>query len=319
MNDFRSIIRSPEFHFSVGRERRRLTVHTEIIRTLSPPLFALINNGMMKESIEGYAVLEEVDELTFTGFCEFAYRGAYSTPDRYETDEISPDDQSGISQRNEQDATEDHPEIVTTEEQSQQIEAEPEPEESESAPVEECISTYDHRPVHMNDWDMYTTKRKWISFRKKAAYGIPLPKKEACVTHVHYPYDGLWKQFRELHFAGDEASPSTVPDLVFHGKLYVFADRYLIGSLRTQCLKSLHRDLCEFSLNRRNTSHVLDLLEYAYQESGRGSPDGEISLKNLVVHYAACEARTLAEDPRLRDILIRFSEMGSDLIMKLIN
>ena len=146
---------------------------------------------MMKESIEGYAVLEEVDELTFTGFCEFAYRGTYSTPDRYEADKITPNDQSDTSQRNEQDATEDHLEILTTEEQSHQIEAEPKPEVSESAPVEEWVSIYHHCPVHMNNRDMYTTKKSWISFRKKTAYGIPLSEKEACVTHVQYPYDGL--------------------------------------------------------------------------------------------------------------------------------
>lgn len=174
-------------------------------------------------------------------------------------------------------------------------------------------------PVYMNNLDMYTTKKSWISFRKREAYGIPLSKQKTYVTHVQYPYDGLWEQFRQLHFAGGEASRSTSPDLVFHAKLYVFANRYLIDSLRTQCLKSLHRDLCGFSLNKRNIPHVLDLLEYTYQESVRGASDGESSLRNSVVHYAACEARTLAEDPRLRDILDRFSEMGSDLVTKLVN
>lgn len=89
--------------------------------------------------------------------------------------------------------------------------------------------------------------------------------------------------------------------------------------MQTQCLKSLHRDLSGFSLNKRNIPHVLDLLEYTYQESGRGAVDGECPLRNLVVHYAACEARTLAKDPRLRDILDRFSEMGSDLVTKLVS
>lgn len=84
LTDRLSIIRSAEFHFLVGSERRRLTVHTKVIRNLSPPLFALINNGIIKESIEGCAVLDDVDENTFIGFCEFAYRGAYITPGRYE-------------------------------------------------------------------------------------------------------------------------------------------------------------------------------------------------------------------------------------------
>lgn len=112
----------------------------------------------------------------------------------------------------------------------------------------------------MNSQDMYTTKKEWISFNKKVALGIPLCK--AYTTYVQYPYDGLWKQFRLRHFIGDEASISSITDLVFLGKLYVFANRYLVDSLRRQCLKSLHRDLCEFSLNKRNVSHILGLLEY---------------------------------------------------------
>lgn len=57
----------------------RLTVHTEGICNLSSPIFNLINNGLMKESIEGHAVLEDVEEDTFIGFRE-SYLGAYETP-----------------------------------------------------------------------------------------------------------------------------------------------------------------------------------------------------------------------------------------------
>ncbi|KAJ5585248.1 uncharacterized protein N7459_005048 [Penicillium hispanicum] len=84
MSDFKSIIRSPVFHFLVGNGKARLTVHTEVTRNLSFPLFNLINNGLMKESTEGHAVLEDVEEDTFLGFCEFAYLGAYKTPQRSE-------------------------------------------------------------------------------------------------------------------------------------------------------------------------------------------------------------------------------------------
>lgn len=48
----------------------RLTTHTKAIRNLSSPLFSLVNNGTIKESIEGYAVLKE--SRLRIGFCEFA-------------------------------------------------------------------------------------------------------------------------------------------------------------------------------------------------------------------------------------------------------
>ena len=68
------------FHFLVGENRTRITIHTEILRLCSPPLYALATNGVMKESINQEAVLEDVEESVFLGFCEFAYRGFYVTP-----------------------------------------------------------------------------------------------------------------------------------------------------------------------------------------------------------------------------------------------
>jgi hypothetical protein len=252
----------------------------------------------MKESIEGHVVLDDVEEDTFIGFCEFACLGAYKTPQRSEKTHDT-NLSNSTEKEAEQDALRDEPEAAVAEEHS--LHPEPEPEDAT-----------------VQEWDAYMGyQHKYSIFRSEFTYEAQ--KKKPVVTYVQYPYDGLWEQFRQLRFAGREASPSTIPDLVFHGKLYVFATRYLVDSLRTQCLKSLHRDLCELSLNKRNISHVLDLIEYAYQESGRGEHDGGSSLRNLVIHYAACEARNLAEDSRLRDLLDRFSEMGSDMVTKLVN
>ena len=232
----------------------------------------------MKESIEGSAILDDVDEGTFIGFCGFAYRGAYATPDRRGEDNDGEYGSFDGSQKEQHDRV-------------------PQPEPEEMPAQEWGLREREPSPVHIDNCDMYKTKREWISFNKKVAYGIPLSKVKTHATYVQYPYDGLWKQFRQLHFVGDEASISLVPDLVFHGKLYVFANQYLVDSLRTQCLKSLHRDLCEFSLNKQNVPHILDLLEYTYQESGRGDPGIGCSLKDLVIHYAACEARTAGREP----------------------
>ncbi|OJJ82562.1 uncharacterized protein ASPGLDRAFT_75699 [Aspergillus glaucus CBS 516.65] len=256
------------FHFLVGHEQSHLTVHTGIVRNLSPPLYVLINNGMMKDSIERSAILDDVEEGTFIGFCEFAYRGAYTTPDRRGEDN---DGESGSFDG----AKKEHQGRVHSELASDNPDAE--------------------------------SSQRYAEQYASVAYGIPLSKVKTHETYVQYPYGGLWKQFRQLHFVGDEASISLTPDLVFHGKLY------------TQCLKSLHCDLCKFSLNKQNVPHILDLLEYTYQESGRGDPDIGCSLRDLVIHYAAFEARTLAENRRFGNILDRFSEMGSDLVRKIVN
>jgi hypothetical protein len=155
--------------------------------------------------------------------------------------------------------------------------------------------------------------------KKKSYYSSPPAEIEyAKSTYVECPYERRWSQFRHLRFFGDEAKISPQPDLLAHAKLYVFATRYLIDPLREQCLKSLHRDLCNYSLNRQSMAHILDLLEYTYEQTGRQEPGGSYSLRMLVIDYISCEARTLVENARFRRILDGHGEMASDLVVKLV-
>lgn len=98
----------------------------------------------------------------------------------------------------------------------------------------------------------------------------------------------------------------------------MFVTQYLVDSLRVQCLKSLHHNLCNISLNSQNVSHILDLLQYTFEHTGREEPDGCLSLRDLVTHYASCEAQTLMENTCFQCLLDEYGEMGSDLIAKLV-
>lgn len=39
-----------------------------------------MNNGCMKEAVSRTATVDDVEEETFIAFCEFGYRGNYTTP-----------------------------------------------------------------------------------------------------------------------------------------------------------------------------------------------------------------------------------------------
>ncbi|PLB48837.1 hypothetical protein P170DRAFT_329615, partial [Aspergillus steynii IBT 23096] len=69
------MLQSPTFTFLVGRNRTAFTIHSELVRDISPPLHVLMNNGNMKESREGVAVLEDVEADVFAAFCEYVYSG----------------------------------------------------------------------------------------------------------------------------------------------------------------------------------------------------------------------------------------------------
>ncbi|KAF7594431.1 hypothetical protein BBP40_009251 [Aspergillus hancockii] len=109
-----------------------------------------------------------------------------------------------------------------------------------------------------------------------------------------------------------------LPYLVFHAKLYVFATRFLIPALAQLCLRKLHRDLLNlgfpdypmdsqdeevYTLSTTKARMILDLLDYTYNKTTRLEPISAISatqlrdneLRRLVVHYAACKIRDLAD------------------------
>ena len=58
-----------------------MKIHAGVVKAVSDPLHAMINNGM-QESLTGVAILEDVEASTFAAFCEYVYPGAYTTPKR---------------------------------------------------------------------------------------------------------------------------------------------------------------------------------------------------------------------------------------------
>jgi hypothetical protein len=48
-----------------------------------------MNNGCMKESVSKTATIDDVEEETFIAFCEFGYKGRYTTPCRNDEDNDS--------------------------------------------------------------------------------------------------------------------------------------------------------------------------------------------------------------------------------------
>ena len=192
-----------------------------------------------------------------------------------------------------------------------QQESEPGP-EAEPGPEPEP----EPEPLVLYPYECGTLSKK--AQRKNYYPSLPLEIEYAKSIYVRSPYERRWSRFRGLRFVGDEATISPYPDLLAHAKIYVFATRYLVDPLREQCLKSLHRDLCNFALNGQTMTHILDLLVYTYEQTGRQEPGGCYSLRMLVILYISCEARTLAENTRFRHILDDYGEMASDLVANLV-
>ncbi|KAE8417470.1 hypothetical protein BDV36DRAFT_256707 [Aspergillus pseudocaelatus] len=356
MADYKRIIRSSPRTLLVGKDHARLTIHTAAVQNISESLYTHICDDSMKASPSEVTVLEDVEADTFIGFCEYVYTGAYVTPDvtstEHNEDGLSLETQAAggtrsrtgsetISTPGSEFEAEDAgiqiaqlpnhplyknwdrlPKGTKMKRRKQMIkkklpvipgkdlvlplpvsvplpkepvpveESEPELPETKSVPVPETNNN--------NKWrEAITTTRS-----------VEVPPIS--------PYGKLWERFRALEFPGQPASLSTNPDLVFHVKVYIFATRFRIEPLRQQCLTSIHRDLCNFSVNRNNVSQILDLLDFTYAHTGRYEFSQKSPIRDLVIHYADCEARALAENEKLTGILDSNSEMGSDFVMKLV-
>jgi hypothetical protein len=248
----------------------------------------------MKESLSGTAEMEDIEEGTFVAFCEFGYRGRYRTPSRtYEEEE---DSESRLKQEGSNQIAR------ISDSQSAQIDSE----ESESDREEQPSPTYDYeRPFLCFDDPACSPSREHFKPKMASTYVISPPKRR-------------WHQFETLKFPGGEAVKAQNPDLLAHAKIYIFATRYLVDSLREQSLKSLHRDLCDFNLSTQNMSHFLDLLQYTFEHTGRQEPGGSSSLRRIVIDYTSCKAKVLIQSSRFRQILDMFGEIGSDLVAKIV-
>lgn len=165
------------------------------------------------------------------------------------------------------------------------------------------------------------TRKSWVlTYGGHGVPGVPLPG--LCTPENALPqvFLGLRKRFDGLEFSGDQATISDRPNLVFYAKLYEFATKYLIEPLRVQCLQTLHQCLVCCDSFGVTVPRILDLIEYIYQENCTRVPVGKhCSLRELVIHFAACELRSLNEDPRFREMLDTNAEMGSDLVMMLLS
>lgn len=264
------------------------------MKELSEPLDNLMNNGHMRESRTGTAVLDDIDVDAFVAFCEFAYKGSYTTP-----------------------------EVVVPE-------PEPEPLENGDAQIDDFgdVDTNVHshyedvagqvlapEPVSKPVFDSWVTRPETYETKKKKTISFdrwneaPQPEPERVTER-------LWKSFKaqEVVEPSTPAPPDRPPVLTFHAKVYDFATRYLVRPLQDLSLSYLYRDMCQFPVTEENLQDIFDLVQYTYDHTNRDDPSGSL-LRGLVAHYMASKADILVHDDRMALIS---GEAGQDLVRLLV-
>ncbi|TLD04244.1 uncharacterized protein PgNI_12174 [Pyricularia grisea] len=78
-----------------------------------------------------------------------------------------------------------------------------------------------------------------------------------------------------------------VNTLIYHGRMYVLADRYRIGRLMDILLQKFYQVLVKFKIPKSNFNDIVVMVRFYYTKL---VPE---RLKRLVVYYISCNVETL--------------------------
>lgn len=282
-NSRNSMLLSPQFTFLIGSNRTEFIVPACFISSLSPSLDALMNNGSMRESVDRSVVFENLTPNMFAAVCEYAYTGSYRVPPPAD------DDESEI-------------------------------------PGEECVMPAEilsSQGLGIKQEDLQREVKQHVkedSLDLAFLSASKAPKKHRIFQEVSLEATTtrrLQQSFAMLQYNIQSHEESQSRDLMFHARLYAFAEEQLIEALQTRCLAYIHRELQDLAAEGDTCDEFVQLLWFAYTSASRHGQSGEDRLRRLVIHYAACNLETLVQQSKFMAVLDRYGECGCDLIRRL--
>lgn len=270
------MFRSDIFTFKVGPDETPFHVHGDLVAAHSAALAAMMDNPYFKESSEKVAVLQEVDEQTFSRFMEFMYTGTYR---------LEPATYRSVT----------HSRIE--EEYNQSLKEENMPIFGDRSHKSPCCDKY-----HDLNGDLCYS------------CGTVRPSEDLSKSFrgLTFSEERLTREALADYFDPFGSPSPFSEDLICHAKLYCFGQIYLIENLKDLCLFKLHHDLVNLCLEE-NVTEVVDLLAYVFHNTSSNddatNETGSI-LRRLVIMYAAANQKELVTHRDFLDLL----EQGGELV-----
>ncbi|KAH7381268.1 hypothetical protein DE146DRAFT_670043 [Phaeosphaeria sp. MPI-PUGE-AT-0046c] len=272
----------------------------------------------MGESATHCARIEDVNVEDFIRFCEYAYRGDYTTPS---WKEVLPET-SSLSSNSQQNGDSDPWGLRTfgKKKKGKNGTVAPVPEVDEP-----MLDEYDGTPTATVAPVQEVDEPILDKFDEIPADPVaPDPSYEA----VPISRTPLRTQFNSRAYLNDggpkaqilqqfETKPNTAVDqdftpvLLAHARLYCFAHLRLIEPLRALTLEKLHKTLMNFKLFTRRVRDIIELARCAYSNPDLPDrkDDGTIDdLRKLVVEYIVCEIDTIGKC----DEYVKYMEEGGE-------
>ena len=250
-----------------------LQVHAALISDCSEPLDRMIN-GQMSEAQQGFALLEDVDEGTFVRFIRWAY-------------------------------SKDYPAAEYT---LAEVEDETSTQASKSETSKETVVVIED----LDDaWGSFGTRKD--KKKKKHSSSSKGSLKESFISQ----YESSWGTFPAYSLPTPRSNKSPLEDYteVFlgHARMYVFAEKYDIQSLKKLALDKLQHTLSIFTLYPERVGDITALLRYVYANTTE-TVDGTNDVRTMLAHYIGTEMETLIKDGEIKDLMLEDGEMLSDFL-----
>jgi hypothetical protein len=288
------IISSTPFEFVVGPDRKKFTIHTALAAYHSPVL-AVMMTGRMSEAQDGRATLEDVDEQTFVQFCEYAYTKDYTpTPHEIVLDSSMVDGDDALANNY----------------------------------ADELLDSFPSLPNDsFREWRMSKKNKRGPNKDAVSSYAIDRP----CVYCGHKPgKQAFWNEFRRTYDSisiqdfearKNEQWEDYTNVFLGHARIYVFADKYNVATLRTLALGKLYQTLDVFNLYSTRIGDIINLVRYSYSNSNTHDSDGVQDmdiLRNLVAHYIVYMFEDLAKDDNFLALMEEGGPFVQDLTVMLL-
>jgi hypothetical protein len=254
-------------------------------------------NGPMAEAQKGYGVLEDVDKGTFERFMEWGYKGYYKAAG-FEIKTVS----------------HPSPPIPTNEEgpkptswtEDDLFFERPAPElhdDMEISAPEGCLVFGDVESACRNS--KKDKKGKGSKTTRETIWEtIQKPTQELKESFLHRKYTVRRDVISIPPTRANRGEHEDYTEVFLsHARLYVFAEEYDIGALKTLALEELHSTLAIYTLYRCRTGDIIALLRYVYANTRMPDEGGE-ELRTLVRDYMGYEMSVLMQDEEFKDLMI---------------
>jgi hypothetical protein len=326
---------SGTFRFLVGPNKRSFELHSALASHYSPALKALIM-GPMTEAMERCALFEDIDKETSVRFCEYDYTGDYPVPSPGIVT-VSQDTESRNGINEEQTISSSVPGL-----ESEVPPQEEQPREDLMNETDDNLHAKDKVPEPIDEFhtqspqQLVDTTSSWLTRKKdkKKASQSALDFGSFGQTHTFAGFDTphpqqrskkdtLCEDFRMAYSSWDgpvfepykncDPSESFTEIFLCHARLYAFADRYQIDSLRTLVLYKLRRTLAAFRLFPERVPDIFELVQFSYANTRE--PD---DLRNLVTEYVVCFIEYLVPYAVWGSLLEKVDSFAAEVLTKVL-